>query len=58
MPPTAATVAVPPSVAPPGFPPSAIVTLPANPVLSRPSASSTRTTIAGAIDAPTSTDDG
>ena len=48
---TAATVAVPPSVAPPGFAPIARVTFPAKPGVGLPLASSAVTTI-GAMAAP------
>jgi len=49
---TAATVAVPPSVPPPGFVPSATVTVPVNPLAVFPWASRAVTSTAGAITAP------
>src|SRR6267143_3215526 len=49
---TAATVAVPPSVPPPGFVPSATVTVPVNPLAVLPSPSRAVTCTAGAIAAP------
>src|SRR5256886_17565142 len=49
---TAATVAVPDRVPPPGLVPSAAVTLPLNPVAVLPSASRAVTCTAGAIVAP------
>ena len=57
-PPTAATVAVPLSVLPPGFAPSAIDTFPVKPVAASPNAVRTATAIAGAIATPATVAEG